>query len=63
MSRQNRRAVVAYTLRRIDPELWKKVKARANYEGHTVRYVLVELMKWYVAKGLPPSAPYEESRE
>jgi hypothetical protein len=40
----------AYTLRRIDPELWRRVKARAAFEGRTVRFVILALLRAYADK-------------
>ena len=51
MSRQNRRVVSAYTLRDIDPDLWRRVKIRAAYEGKTIREALVDLLKVYATHG------------
>lgn len=48
---QNRRAVLSYALRRIDPDLWRKVKSRAAYEGRSVRFVIMELLKVYATHG------------
>jgi hypothetical protein len=41
-----------YLLRNIDPDLWEKVKARAEKEGHPLRWVILRLLGRYVAKGL-----------
>lgn len=47
----DRSAVPNYELRRIDPELWKLVKSKAAYEGRTVRFVLLELLRVYAEHG------------
>jgi hypothetical protein len=36
-----------YLLRDIDPETWAKVKARAGREGHSLRWVLLKLIRAY----------------
>jgi hypothetical protein len=43
--------VVSYVLRRIDPELWKRAKARAASEGRTVRFVLLAFLRVYAEYG------------
>lgn len=40
-----------YVLKRIDPELWVAVKARAASEGRSVRFVLLELLRVYAKHG------------
>ena len=41
-----------YMLRDIDAALWQHAKARAQAEGHPLRWVLLQLLKLYVEKGL-----------
>jgi hypothetical protein len=41
---------IAYLLERIDPELWEAVKAKAEREGHTVRWVLLMLLAEWVKR-------------
>ncbi len=41
---------IAYMLERIDPELWDAVKAKAEQEGHTVRWVLLQLLEEWVKR-------------
>lgn len=41
-----------FLLRKIDPKLWAKVKARAAKDGHTLRVVLMRLLASYVKDGL-----------
>lgn len=36
-----------YILRNIDPRLWERVKARADAEGHPLRWVLLRLLTKY----------------
>jgi len=42
----------SYILRNIDPELWDAAKARAEKEGHNLRWVIFQLLARYVEKGL-----------
>lgn len=44
--------MVDYYLRSIDPKLWAGFKKRAVSEGHTLRWVLLALIRRYVEKGL-----------
>lgn len=48
---QNRFSVLNYTLRRIAPDLWRRVKSKAAYEGRTVRFVILELLRVYAEHG------------
>lgn len=41
-----------YLLRDIPDELWVGVKRRAATEGHTLRWVVLQLLKRYVDAGL-----------
>ena len=43
---------MTYLLRTIPDDLWARVKARAQKEGHTIRYIIVTLLKQYVRTGL-----------
>lgn len=42
-------AMSNYTLRDIDPELWRKLKVKAASEGKPIRTVLIELVTKYTA--------------
>lgn len=42
---------VSYTLRRIDPLLWRRVRVKAVSEGRTLRFVLLELLRVYAEHG------------
>jgi hypothetical protein len=42
----------SYILRDIDPDLWTKAKARAEKEGHSLRWVIFQLLAAYVKQGL-----------
>jgi len=39
-----------YTLRKIDPDLWRRLKVKAASEGKTVRTILIELVTQYTAE-------------
>lgn len=42
-----------YVLRDIPVDAWKRFKARAAAEGHTIRWVLLQFVQFYVDRGLP----------
>lgn len=44
--------MTAYILKNIDTTFWLKVKARAKKDGHSLRFVLLQLLDRYVRKGL-----------
>ena len=46
-----------YILRNADPELWQAFRARALAEGHSLRWLILELVRRYVAAGLGPPVP------
>jgi len=41
-----------YILRNIDPSLWDRFKERAASEGRSLRWLIFELIRRYVEKGL-----------
>jgi hypothetical protein len=41
-----------YILRNIDPKLWQQFKQRAESEGRSLRWLLLEFIKAYIKKGL-----------
>jgi hypothetical protein len=43
---------MTYLLRDIEPRLWRDVKTRAEREGHSIRWVLLQLLTRYVHHGL-----------
>lgn len=43
--------MASYNLREIDSDLWKRVKARATYEGRNIRFVLMQLLRVYADHG------------
>lgn len=40
---------MTYLLRGIDPALWARVKAKATAEGHSLRWVLLLLLRAYIS--------------
>lgn len=42
-----------YILRKVDVELWRRFRERAVSEGHTLRWVLLALIDFYIRRGLP----------
>jgi hypothetical protein len=46
---------VKYLLRDIPDPLWVRVKRRAAKDGHTLRWVVLALLKYYADHGLPVS--------
>lgn len=42
----------SYILRNIDPSLWAAFKARAEQEGHPLKWVILQLLARYVKSGL-----------
>jgi hypothetical protein len=44
--------MVDFIIRNIDAKLWRKFKRRAITEGHTLRWVLLELIRRYAENGL-----------
>lgn len=43
--------LTSFILRDIDSKLWKAVKARAEKDGHSLRWVLLALLRTYVEGG------------
>jgi plasmid stability protein len=41
-----------YILRKADDKLWQAFRARAATDGHSLRWLLLELIKRYVQGGL-----------
>jgi plasmid stability protein len=46
---------MAYIIRQTDNALWQAFKKRAATEGHSLRWVIEELIRQYVAHGLKDS--------
>lgn len=51
MERVVAKTPLKYTLRNIDPALWKAVKDRASFEGRSLSFVLRELLRVYAQEG------------
>lgn len=60
---QNRCRVTNYTLRRIAPDLWRRVKSKAAYEGRTVRFVILELLRVYAEHGFEVVESFNGDKE
>lgn len=43
----------SYMLRNIEESLWRKVKARAEKDGHPLRWIILTLLTAYANKGIP----------
>jgi hypothetical protein len=41
-----------YILRNIDGKLWKQFKERAESEGRSLRWIILELIRKYIQSGL-----------
>lgn len=41
-----------FILRSPDPSMWRKFKTRAAKEGHSLRWVILEMIRRYVEDGL-----------
>ena len=44
---------MTYPLRDVPEALWKRVKQTAARNGHSIRYVLIQLLESYVAQAEP----------
>lgn len=44
---------MTFILRNVDPELWRQFKERAATEGRSLRWIVLTLIRAYVANGLP----------
>ena len=42
-----------YILRQVDDQLWQRFRARAAADGHALKWVLLELIRYYTVHGLP----------
>jgi hypothetical protein len=45
--------MASYILRTVDDELWQRFRARAQTEGHSLRWVILTLIEYYASHGLP----------
>lgn len=50
-----------FILRNADDDLWERFRARTQKEGRTLRWVILELILFYVRHGLP-EAPAKGKR-
>jgi plasmid stability protein len=41
-----------FILRKVDDELWKQFRERAQSEGRSLRWLVLELIRRYIVKGL-----------
>jgi len=44
--------MASFMLRKAPPELWEAFKARAQADGYTLRWIILELIRRYVTSGL-----------
>jgi hypothetical protein len=44
--------MASFIIRKIDPELWERVKAQATKEGRPLRWLLLRLLELYATVGL-----------
>jgi plasmid stability protein len=44
--------MASFILRNPDPDLWKAFRERAASEGRSLRWLIMELIRRYVEKGL-----------
>lgn len=42
-----------YILRHVDDDLWDKFRARAEREGRALKWLLLELVRYYAKYGMP----------
>jgi hypothetical protein len=45
--------MASFILRKFDDAVWAQFRARAQAEGHTLRWVISTLITYYVQHGLP----------
>lgn len=45
--------MASFILRKVDDTLWKQFRERAQREGHTLRWIILELIVRYVKNGMP----------
>lgn len=63
VSAENQDVPVSYVLRRVEPDLWKRVKSRAAYEGRTIRFVILELLRVYAKHGFHVVETFDTRRK
>lgn len=45
--------MASFILRKVDDKFWAKFRERAQSEGHPMRWVLLELIAYYIRHGMP----------
>lgn len=45
--------MASFILRKVDDDLWQKFKQRAQAEGRSLRWVILELIAHYIKRGMP----------
>jgi hypothetical protein len=45
--------MASYMIRNLDPVLWNAARDRAKAEGHNLKWVILQLIAYYVRAGLP----------
>lgn len=51
-----------YIVKGIDPDTWQRFKARCHAEGHTVKWVILQLIRAYTTTA-PADDPKPDTRE
>lgn len=54
--------MTSYLLRAIPADLWSQVKALSASQGHSLRYVLIVLLRAYIELGRLPEVAGEPNR-
>jgi len=52
----------SYILRKLDEATWDQFKARAARDGHSLKYVILQFIAFYIRHGLP-TAVHSASRK
>lgn len=45
--------MASFILRKVEDDLWSKFRERAQREGHTLRWVILTLIAYYIRHGVP----------
>ena len=45
--------MASFILRKVDDQTWAQFRERAQLEGHTLRWILLELIQYYIRNGIP----------
>lgn len=51
-----------YPLRNVPNDLWRQVKSKAAYEGRTIRFVLLELLRIYAKHGFAVVEKFDKEK-